>query len=320
MSVVFADLLAASDRIRPFINQTPVLTSRTLNERTGATVFLKAEPFQRTGSFKFRGATNAILQLSPAQRQAGVLTYSSGNHAQALALAGRNANVKVTVIMPTDAPAPKREATQAYGADVILYDRDETTREALGQQLCAESGFTLIPPYDHPHIVAGAGTTALEAHAQSGPWDTLFVCLGGGGLTSGCAIASRSLCPDARVYGVEPETANDAQISLRTGTLTALHNPPTIADGARTPSLSPLTFSLIRQHVTDILTVSDAELIAETLFAWERLKVCCEPTGVLALAALVSGQINVEGQRVLVILSGGNVDIRNVLAHAETHS
>ncbi|MCU0317462.1 MAG: pyridoxal-phosphate dependent enzyme [Fimbriimonadaceae bacterium] len=312
MSVVHKDVLNAYSLIAPHVVRTPILTSRTLNDLAGAEIFLKMESFQRSGSFKFRGATHAMLNLSPDQKSKGVLTYSSGNHAQALALAGRNSGVSVTVVMPNDAPAVKKAATEGYGAEVILYDRAEETREALGQKLCRERGLTLIPPYDHPHIVAGAGTAALELMQEVPDLDLFFVCLGGGGLSSGSCLAIHGINPNVRILPVEPEAGDDGQRSFRTGTIQTVRDPITIADGARTPSLSPLTFGIIREHAEDILTVSDPELAKWMWFVMERMKCVVEPTGVLGLAGAMSGHVDIRGRRVGVLVSGGNVDLGEV--------
>ncbi|MEM1127980.1 MAG: threo-3-hydroxy-L-aspartate ammonia-lyase [Bacteroidota bacterium] len=312
--VTFADVQAAAKRLRGVAHRTPVLTSRTLDARVGASVLVKAENFQRTGSFKFRGAYNAIAALDPAVRARGVLTYSSGNHAQGLALAGRLLDVPVTVIMPSDAPAAKRIATEEYGAEVIIYHRHEITREELGQALSTERGLPIIPPYDHPAIVAGQGTAGLELFEEAGPLDVLLVCCGGGGLLSGCALAARALAPNCRVIGVEPAAADDAARSFRTGTLQTVSDPDTIADGARTPFLGAVTFPLVLTHVDDVVTVTDAELLEAMTFLWERMKLVVEPTGALATAALLSGTITAPGQRIGALISGGNLDVRPLIA------
>ncbi len=307
--VTAADVEAAAVRLRGHAHCTPVLTSRTVNQRTGAQVFFKCENFQRTGSFKFRGAYNALAQLSDEQKQRGVLAYSSGNHAQALALAGQLLGVRATIVMPKDAPAVKQAATRDYGAEVILYDRAQTSREALGAAIAQERGLTLIPPYDHPHVVAGQGTTAWELIDEVGALDLLLVCCGGGGLLSGCAITAKSRAPSCRVMGAEPECADDARRSLHTGQLQTVHNPDTLADGARTPSLGQVTFPLVLHYVDDILTVSEAGIVRTLAFLWQRLKIVVEPTGSLAAAALLEEEITAPGARIGVIISGGNVDL-----------
>ncbi|MBF2074210.1 MAG: threo-3-hydroxy-L-aspartate ammonia-lyase [Synechococcales cyanobacterium C42_A2020_086] len=317
MPVTYAAVAAAADRLREQAHQTPVLTSRTVNKLTQSQVFFKCENFQRTGSFKFRGAYNALAQLSPQQRQRGVLTYSSGNHAQAVALAGQLLGIKTTIIMPQDAPAVKQAATRGYGAEVMLYDRAEVTREFVAAQLVAETGATLIPPYDHPDVVAGQGTTAHELIQTVGPLDLLLVCCGGGGLLSGCAIAAAALTPNCRVIGVEPEKADDATRSFYSRTLQTVHNPDTIADGARTPSLGTITFPLVLHYVHDMVTVSDEALLRTLFFLWERLKIVVEPTGALAATALLNGPIRAPGAKIGVIISGGNVDICQI---ARLHS
>ncbi len=300
-----ADLRAAAQRLSGVANATPVMTSRTLNQQWNGQVFFKCENFQRTGSFKFRGAYNAMAQAQPK----GVLTYSSGNHAQAIALAGSLLRISTTIVMPDDAPAVKQAATRSYGAEVILYNRQQTTREQLSEELATARGLTIIPPFDHPHVVAGQGTAALELLEEIGKLDLLLVCCGGGGLLSGCAIAAKALNPQCRVIGVEPEQADDASRSFRTGILQTIHNPDTIADGARTPSLGKITFPLIRQYVDDIVTVSESGIIRAMFYLWERLKIVVEPTGALATAAILENVVDVSGMRVGAIISGGNVDL-----------
>ncbi len=305
------DVEAAARRIAGAVNLTAVMTSRTLTHSIGAFIYMKCENFQRAGAFKFRGAINAITRLPETARRRGVVTYSSGNHAQALALAGSLTGVKVTVIMPRDAPAVKREATLGYGAEVIEYDPAETTREALAARRVAECGQILIPPYDHPWIVEGQGTAALELFSQFGPMDYLLVPCGGGGLLSGCALAARLAAPACRVIGVEPERADDAARSFRERRLRRVHHPETLADGARTPCLGHVTFPLILRHVADFVTVSEAVIPRAVRFLWERMKLLVEPTGALGLAALLEGRFAPPaGARVGVILSGGNVDLR----------
>jgi threonine dehydratase len=305
----YADVLSAAERLSGQAHRTPVVTSRTLDARVGAQVFLKCENFQRVGAFKFRGAYNAISRLSEAERERGVITYSSGNHAQAIALVSRLLNVRASIVMPDNAPASKRAATEGYGATVIAYDPAEADRKALAESLAAEHGYTIIPPYDHPHVIAGQGTAALELLLEAGPLDALLVCCGGGGLLSGCALAARGLQPRCQVIGVEPEVADDAARSFRTRTLHVIHNPPTIADGTRTPSLGELTFPLVLENVDDFVTVSEEAIKAAVRFAFERLKLVVEPSGALGLAALLSGAYaDLSGGRIGVIVSGGNVD------------
>jgi threonine dehydratase len=296
-------------RLADVAHRTPVLTSRSLDEQLGARVYLKAENFQRTGSFKFRGAYNAMASLLEAERSLGVVTYSSGNHAQALALAGRLLGAPVTVVMPDDAPMLKRQATEGLGARVVTYRRGSESREELAAAITARTGAVLIPPFDHPHVIAGQGTAALELLEEVGFLDALFVCTGGGGLISGCALAARQICPRAAIIGVEPEAGDDGTRSFQSGVLQRVQNPITIADGARTEALGSLTFPLIRQLVTDMMTVTDGELVAEMRFLAERLKIVVEPTGCLALAGLRKRAADFAGQRVGVILSGGNVDM-----------
>ena len=319
-TVTHDDIAAAAGRLRGIAHRTPVHTSATVDERTEARVFFKCENFQRMGAFKFRGAYNALARLSPAQRARGVLTYSSGNHGQAVALAGRLLGAPVTVVMPADAPAVKVAATRGYGGDVVLYERSGgPTREEIGARLAAERGLIVIPPFDHPDVIAGQGTAAMELIEEVGPLDLLLVPCGGGGLLSGSAIAARALAPSIRVVGVEPAAADDATRSFKTGVLHTVSNPDTIADGARTPSLGTLTFPLVRQNVDDMVTVSDDAIVATTLFLWSRLKLVVEPTGALAAAALLEGVVDARARRVGVILSGGNVDFDAVLARARSH-
>ncbi len=307
--IQFDDIEAAAARLRGVAHRTPVFRSRTLDALTGGEVHLKAESLQRTGAFKFRGAFNALSLLTDAAKARGVLAYSSGNHAQAMALAGRELGIDVTIIMPTDAPAVKLEATHGYGAQIIPYDRSETTREELAERISAERGLTIIPPYDHPHVVAGQGTAALELFQDAGAMDVLLTPCGGGGLLSGSAIAAKAMHPPCRVIGVEPAAADDAARSFRTGVLHTISNPNTIADGARTPSLGAITFPLVLEHADDIVTVSEDAIVRAMRFVWERLKLVVEPTGALAVAALLEGIIDVRDARVGVILSGGNVDL-----------
>ncbi|NJM71320.1 MAG: threo-3-hydroxy-L-aspartate ammonia-lyase [Scytonema sp. RU_4_4] len=311
-SVTITDIEAAAKRLAGIANRTPVLTSRTVNDRTHAQVFFKCENFQRTGSFKFRGAYNALSQLSEEQKQKGVLTFSSGNHAQATALAGQLLNIHTTIAMPDDAPSVKLAATRGYGAEVILYNRKQANREELAYTLLTERGGVMIPPYDHPHIVAGQGTAAKELIEEVGELDLLLVCCGGGGLLSGSAIATKAISPNCRVIGVEPELADDATRSFHTKTLHTVNNPDTIADGARTPSLGEITFPLVLHYVDDMVTVSEEAILRTMFLLWERLKIIVEPTGVLAAAALLEGVVKVAGARVGVIISGGNVDLAKV--------
>jgi threo-3-hydroxy-L-aspartate ammonia-lyase len=304
---LFAGVRDAAARLHGVANFTPVMTSRTLNECLGAEVFLKCENFQRVGAFKFRGAYNAMSRLSAAERARGVLTFSSGNHAQAVALTGRLLAIDTTVVMPLDAPLIKREATRAYGAAVISYDPRSRSREDLARELQEERGFTLVPPYDHLDVITGQGTAALELSEQAGPLDMLLVPCGGGGLLSGCAIAAKGLDPDCRVIGVEPELADDAARSFRTRTLQRVENPPTIADGTRTPSLGRLTFPLVLDYVNAMETVSEEAIEEAVRVLFYRQKLVVEPSGALGLAALLSGRVTARG-RVGVILSGGNID------------
>jgi threonine dehydratase len=308
----FSDVESAARQILNVANPTPVANSRTVNRRTGADVFFKCENQQRGGSFKFRGAYNALSRLSRDDRRRGVVTYSSGNHAQAIALAGQVLDIPRVIVMPSDAPAVKKTATEAYGGEIVLYDRDREDREAIGRRLAEERGLTLIPPYDHPHIIAGQGTAARELFEEAGALDFLFVPCGGGGLLSGSALAARGMSPDCRVIGVEPAAGDDATRSFRTKMLQAVKNPKTVADGARMPSLGSLTFPLVLEHVSDMATVDDTTLLRTMFFLWERMKLVVEPTGALGAAAAIEGTTSIRGARVGVILSGGNVDLSQV--------
>ena len=307
--VSFDDVAAAHERIRPHARRTPVLTSATIDALTGARVHFKCENLQRMGAFKFRGAFNALSQLAPEVRRRGVIAFSSGNHAQAVALASRMLGIPATIVMPKNAPRVKLEATRGYGAEVVTYDDPNESREALAMRLAAERGLTLVPPFDHPHIVAGQGTAAKELIEDTGPLDLLLVPCGGGGLLSGCAVAAKHLAPSCRVIGVEPAAGDDATRSFHTKTLQTIKVPDTIADGARTTSLGRVTFPLVLRYVDDMLTVTDEELLRSMFFLWERMKIVVEPTGALAAAALLGGKIEAKGLRVGVVLSGGNVDL-----------
>ncbi len=313
LPVTFADVEAASVRIAGRAHRTPHVTSRTLDEQTQAQVVLKCENLQRSGAFKFRGALNALLLLTEEERAHGVLTYSSGNHAGALALAGREMGVAVTVVMPSDAPRIKRAATEGYGARIVTYNRETDVREHIGAEIAQREGQVVIPPYDHAAVVAGAGTAALELIHDAGPFDVLVACVGGGGLLSGTALAARALLPECEVWGVEPETADDAKRSLESGTIQRTREPKTIADGARTPYVGDIPFAVIRELVTGIATVSDDDLMDSLLFLLQRMKLVSEPTGVLGLSAVRTGKIDVRGKRVGVLISGGNTDLVDLL-------
>jgi threonine dehydratase len=308
----FADVESAARQIAGAASRTAVVTSTTVDAQTGAEVFFKCEHLQRAGAFKFRGAYNALSRLSPDERRRGVVTFSSGNHAQAIALAGQVLDIPRVIVMPSDAPAVKRVATEGYGGEVVLYDRDRDDREAIGRRLATERGLALIPPYDHPHIIAGQGTAARELFQEVGPLDWLFVPCGGGGLLSGSALAANAMSPNCRVIGVEPAAGDDATRSFRTKTLQTVQNPKTVADGARTPSLGTLTFALVMQYVTDMTTVDDQTLLRTMFYLWERLKLVVEPTGALGAAGALEGDMPIRGTRVGIILSGGNVDLSQV--------
>ena len=305
----FSDVESAARQIAGAAHHTPIATSRTINRRTGAEIFFKCENFQRGGAFKFRGAYNALSRLSPGEHRRGVVTFSSGNHAQAIALAGHVLNVPRVIVMPSDAPEVKRLATEGYGGEVVLYDREREDREEIGRRLARDRGLTLIPPYDHPHIIAGQGTATRELIEDIGPLDYLFVPCGGGGLLSGSALTARALAPDCKVIGVEPAAGDDATRSFRSKQLQTVHNPLTVADGARTPSLGQLTFAIVLECVADMATVDDPTLLRTMFYLWERLKLIVEPTGALGAAAALEGGMPIRGARVGVILSGGNVDL-----------
>ena len=313
LPVTYADIEAAAERLTGVAHRTSILTSKTVNERTNSQVFFKCENFQRAGSFKFRGAYNALSQLSKEQKQRGVLTFSSGNHGQAIALSGQLLNISTTVVMPHDAPEVKQAATRGYGAEIILFDRAENSREELAKNLASERQLTIIPPYDHPHIIAGQGSAVKELLEEVGKLDLLLVCCGGGGLLSGSAITSKTLSPNCRVVGVEPAQADDATRSFHTKILQTIHNPNTIADGARTPSLGQLTFPLILHYTDDMVTVSEEAILRTMFFLWERLKIVVEPTGVLAATALLENVVKMPPKsRIGVVLTGGNVDLKKV--------
>jgi threonine dehydratase len=305
----YDDVAAAAQRIEGHAHRTPVLRSRTADEELGAQVYFKAENLQRMGAFKFRGAFNALSRFDAQQRKGGVVAFSSGNHAQAIALSARLLSIPATIVMPQDAPAAKVAATKGYGGNVVLYDRYTEDREAIGRKLAEENGMTLIPPYDHPDVIAGQGTAAKELFDEVGPLDALFVCLGGGGLLSGSALSARALSPGCKIYGVEPEAGNDAQQSFRSGAIVHIDTPKTIADGAQTQHLGHYTFDLIRRDVDDVLTVSDAQLVDEMRFFASRMKIVVEPTGCLGFAAARAMREQLKGKRVGVIISGGNVDM-----------
>jgi threonine dehydratase len=310
--VSFDDIAAAHERIRAQAKRTPVLSSSTIDALTGSRVFFKCENFQRMGAFKFRGAYNALAQLSPDEKRRGAIAFSSGNHAQAVALAGRILNVRTLIVMPANAPQVKLDATRGYGAEVVLYQKDEK-REEVTSRLAKERDLSLIPPFDHPQVIAGQGTAAKELIEDAGPLDYLLAPCGGAGLLSGCAIAARHMLRGCKVVGVEPAAGDDATQSFKAKTLKVIPVPDTIADGARTTSLGKLTFPLVLEYVDDMLTVTDDELLRAMFFLWERMKIIVEPTGALAACALLEKKLDARslaGRRVGVILSGGNVDLR----------
>ncbi|HIH2747885.1 threo-3-hydroxy-L-aspartate ammonia-lyase [Burkholderia aenigmatica] len=310
----YDDVAAAAVRLEGHAHRTPVMTSRTIDEALGAQVFFKCENLQRMGAFKFRGAFNALSRFDAAQRRNGVVAFSSGNHAQAIALSARILGIPATIVMPQDAPAAKVAATRGYGGKVVTYDRYTEDREQIGRDLAAQHGLTLIPPYDHPDVIAGQGTAAKELFDEVGPLDAVFAPLGGGGLLSGTALATRALSPHATLYGVEPEAGNDGQQSFRSGAIVHIDTPRTIADGAQTQHLGNLTFPIIRRDVDDILTATDAELVDCMRFFATRMKIVVEPTGCLSFAAVRRMKDALKGKRVGVVISGGNVDLENFCA------
>ena len=319
LAIAFDDVQQAAQRLAGHAHRTPVLRSRSADEQTGAQLFFKCENLQRMGAFKFRGAYNALSRFTPEQRRAGAIAFSSGNHAQAVALSARLLGMPSVIVMPQDAPQAKLDATRAYQqgmarSEVVLFDRYTQDREALCRRLAEERGMTMIPPFDHPDVMAGQGTAALELIEDAGPLDALLVCVGGGGLVSGCAVAAKHLLPQIAVYGVEPEAGNDTQLSLQRGEIVKIETPRTIADGAQTQSSGRLTFPVIQALVSGIVTVSDAQLVDTMRFFATRMKLVVEPTGCLAAAAVLQGAIALRGRRVGVIVSGGNVDLQRFAA------
>jgi threo-3-hydroxy-L-aspartate ammonia-lyase len=310
----FADIAAAAARLKGVAHRTPVLTSKTLDALLGMQVFMKAENLQRMGAFKFRGGYNAVNVLSDEQRSRGVVAFSSGNHAQAVALAAQLHGCKATIVMPEDAPALKLAATRGYGAEVVLYDRYRQDRAQIATALVTERNASLIPPFDHLPVMAGQGTTALELIEDTGPLDALIVCAGGGGLLSGCTVAAKHLVPGIRVFGAEPERGNDMQRSLRSGQIVSIDVPRTICDGQQTQAVGKHPFEVIQAMVTDVLTAPDPVVVQAMRFAFERMKVVLEPSGACALAALMHHKEQFAGQRVGITLSGGNVGIDRFIA------
>ncbi|HEN3626621.1 TPA: threo-3-hydroxy-L-aspartate ammonia-lyase [Yersinia enterocolitica] len=314
LAICYDDIVQAHQRITGVALKTPVLTSSTANEQTGAPLFFKCENFQHMGAFKFRGAYNALVKLSPQQQAKGVIAFSSGNHAQAIALSARKLGVRAVIVMPKDSPAVKIAATRGYGGEVVLYDRYLEDREAISNKLAQEQGLTLIPPYDYPDVMAGQGTAAKELFEEVGELDVLLVPLGGGGLLSGCATVAKALYPNCQVIGVEPAAGNDGQQSFRSGKIVKIETPVTIADGAQTPALGHYTFPVIQERVDNILTATDDQLISAMKFFTSRMKIVVEPTGCLGAAVAFGDQLDLRGKRVGVIISGGNVDLAR-LAH-----
>ncbi|HDL6963821.1 TPA: threo-3-hydroxy-L-aspartate ammonia-lyase [Yersinia enterocolitica] len=314
LAICYDDIVQAHQRITGVALKTPVLTSSTANEQTGAQLFFKCENFQHMGAFKFRGAYNALVKLSPQQQAKGVIAFSSGNHAQAIALSARKLGIRAVIVMPKDSPEVKIAATRGYGGEVVLYDRYLEDREAISNKLAQEQGLTLIPPYDYPDVMAGQGTAAKELFEEVGELDVLLVPLGGGGLLSGCATVAKALYPNCQVIGVEPAAGNDGQQSFRSGKIVKIETPVTIADGAQTPALGHYTFPVIQERVDNILTATDDQLISAMKFFTSRMKIVVEPTGCLGAAVAFGDQLDLRGKRVGVIISGGNVDLAR-LAH-----
>ena len=307
--VTIDEVRAAARRLDGIAHRTPVLTSRTLNARTGAEIFLKCENFQRMGAFKFRGAYNRIVQLDDAQRRAGVVAFSSGNHAQGVALASKLLGVPAVIVMPEDAPTSKIAATREYGAEIVLYDRHKSHRAEIAQKICEERGATLVPPFNDRNVIAGAGTAALELFEDVEGIDAMIAPVGGGGLLSGTAISAHAFDADVAIYGVEPEAGNDFQQSLQRGEIVHIDVPRTIADGLQTQAPGELTFANVRAHHGTIVTVGDDDLRDAMRFAFERLKIVIEPSGAAGIAAALTGKVPVAGKRVGIIISGGNVDV-----------
>jgi threonine dehydratase len=307
-SVGIEDIRDARDRLTGLAHRTPIVTSRAADERAGSNVFFKCENLQRTGAFKFRGAYNALRKAQASTSLAGVVTFSSGNHAQAIALSAQLLGIPAVIVMPQDAPAGKVSATQGYGAEIVRYDRYREDREQLARTLASKRGFVLIPPYDHPGVIAGQGTVAMEMLEEMNDLDLLVVPLGGGGLLAGCAIAAKAANPDCRLVGVEPESGNDGQQSLRAGSIVHIETPRTIADGAQTQHLGEHTFPILQRLVDDIVTVTDGQLIDTMRFCADSMSMVVEPTGCLAAAAVLNGRVEVKDQSVGIVLSGGNID------------
>ena len=315
----FSDIQTAAARIKGVAHRTPILTSTTLNRVLGCVVFMKAENFQRMGAFKFRGGFNAINALTDAERARGVLAFSSGNHAQAVALAAQLHGCKAAILMPADAPLMKLDATRGYGAEVIIYDRYNEDRGTLAKRYSEERNAVLIPPYDYLPVMAGQGTCGLEITEEVPNLDALIVCTGGGGFLSGCTIAAKAVQPNIQMFGAEPEAGNDVQQSLRSGQIVAIDVPKTICDGQQTQAVGTHPWEVIRTQVTDILTASDATVIEAMRFAFERMKVVLEPSGACALASLMANVERFKGKRVAVTLSGGNIDFGRFAQLLATH-
>ena len=315
----YDDVLAAAARIAGYAHKTPVMKSSILNQALGAEVFFKCENLQRMGAFKFRGAFNSLALLDETQRRRGVITFSSGNHAQGIALSASLLGIPATIVMPKDAPKAKRAATEGYGATVIEYDRYTQDREAITYALAEKHGYSVVPAYDYAPVIAGQGTAVKELFEEVGELDALFVPLGGGGLLAGSALAARALSPACKIYGVEPEAGNDGQQSFRSGSIVRISTPKTIADGAQTPALGQINFPIILRDVDDILTATDAQLVDSMAFFASRMKLVVEPTGCLGLAALRANAEKLRGKRIGVVISGGNVDFDSLVRLLAEH-
>jgi threonine dehydratase len=312
LAIQAADVRAAAERIRPLARRTPVMTSKGFDTEAGTRVFFKCENLQRGGAFKIRGASNLILSLSKDTLSHGVVAYSSGNHAQGTAIAAEFVGAPATIVMPDDAPRSKVQSTRDHGAKVVTYNRHTESREPIAGKILAETGGTLVPPFDHPMIMAGQGTAAMELLEETGPLDALITPIGGGGLFSGCATIAKDLQPSIRVFGSEPQAANDTFLSLQTGQRVTVPHPDTIADGLRSPRPGELTFPIVQKHAERVLLVSDDEIRAAVKFLLLRLKILVEPSGAVPVAAVLFHKLPPEIQSVGVVISGGNVDFEDL--------
>ncbi|MCW5976820.1 MAG: pyridoxal-phosphate dependent enzyme [Bryobacteraceae bacterium] len=311
-AIGIGEIREAAERIRPLAHRTPVLTNRSFDQAAGVRAYFKCENFQRGGSFKIRGASNFVYSLGPDKARRGVVAYSSGNHAQAVAIAAESVGAAATLVMPADAPRSKVEATRAHGAAIVTYDRFKERREEIGRRVAKESGAELVPPYDHPWTIAGQGTTALEFLEAEADLDALLVPVGGGGLLAGCSIAAKSIKPDLRIFGVEPELANDTYLSFASGLREEIPMPATLADGLRATQPGAITFPIIRRNVEAILLVSEDEIKATVRFLLSRMKFLAEPSGAVAAAAVLHGKLPAGIAKAGIVISGGNVDLEEL--------